>query len=168
MYEKDWKREYERLERQIEDDEYDRRLERDQEYEQREQERRRRRAEAEEMLHYADNWGEAFSKGLTLFRREASEEAHAAAQYPDEPNMQELWFGGQVEQIEFAQSAWSDEMRAIAEEVHRIRKEADAKIAALEAQARNKAADRVDGKFGETCLVSEFLRDDNPNGLTEW
>ena len=108
----------------------------------REAERRRkaRAAEAEEDLHFAETWEEAFRKGLTLIRREARSEAEDNARWKDEADWEEqTYFKTFAEETERAAALYAEEMQKAEEEIKRLRSE-----------ARRRAAARLRSEFPES------------------
>jgi hypothetical protein len=160
----DYEKEYKRLQDDLHWKEVREREQREQEYEERERQRRARREEEIQAQFYAETWNEAFNKALPRLRKEASEEVAFASEDPTfDP-----WFPMQVEQHEAARQFLREEEAAIYERIVRIRERAERLVAELEQQARNKAADRVDGQFGEETIIGVNLRNNDIDAVVNW
>jgi hypothetical protein len=160
---------YEKLYKELKTEQNDQRWreehEREEAYQRREEERHRRQREADEARLYADTWPEAFSKTLPRLRKEASEEAAMNAESPSDAD---TYFTEQVAEHEFAQQAYSEETQKIQERIEHIRALMEARIAKVEQIARNRAADRIDEKFGKETQIGENLRNNDLNAVTNW
>lgn len=164
----DYEREYKRLleERHYENEERSRREY--EAYQRREEERRRVREEAREAECHANSWDEAFRKGIPRYEQEAREEATVNAEIEGTGETPDFFFQQQLEQHIFARTAYQEEMKSIAEQVRKIRADADAAVAHLEQQAREAAAKRVDAHFGTETIIGINLIQDDFESVVNW
>lgn len=153
----DYKREFENLQREMDDVKWRQQQRQEREAREREEKRREERRAWQDAQLHANDWYDAFDKGIRRYRQEAVEEKQAEEAYPEDPHFtHDQFFQNMVNQAEFAQQAYQEAMT-----------EARVKIAEIEKQARESAAAKVDGQFpGST--IAEALREDNPNYLTNW
>lgn len=166
----DYKSEYENLRQQLDNQRREESRQAEEDYQRREDARRQRIREYQEAQCYAETWDEAFRKTLPRLRKEAGEERQMneeidgteAAHYMD------TYFQEQVEQHEFAQGVWLDENKAVQARIKRIRERAAQLIERIEQQARNKAAARVDEKFGKETHIGENLRNNDIDSVVNW
>lgn len=120
----DWKREAKHLQDTIDRMRDDQRREQDAAFQRREDERKERRAEFARRECEADSWEEAFDKGIARMKREARDEQAMAADPRFKPSELDFFFVQQVEQYEFARTAWKEETAKVEERVNRIRERA--------------------------------------------
>lgn len=163
----DYKREYERLQQEIDDQRYEDERRREKEFRERENNREQARRDYQESLCYAEDWNDAFSKGLIKYSQEAREEQRAENQYPGEPEFEDRFFREMVIEVERASEVYQEEMKKVEENIRLIRERAEQEIAAVEQQAREKAAARLDELFPNST-TAQALRENNPNYLTDW
>src|SRR5262245_40313119 len=104
----DYEREYKRLQSQIDDERWQESRRRDEEYQERQEALARRHREDIEAQSYAENWNEAFNKGIARYRREAAEEKAFEQQAPEERHDQ--FFQKLLAEAEFGRTAYNDEM----------------------------------------------------------
>lgn len=152
----DYKKEYEYLKQEIEDRKYREEQEYWQRVQQREDERRQRKAERLAELCRADDWWEAFHKGISRLQHEAG--------YLDEDG----FFAELVEQHKFAYERFKERNLEHNPARRAIEEEYQKKLAALEESIREQVAADVDYKFGEGTEIAENLRNDDYEALVNW
>ena len=116
--------------------------------------RKQRQAERQAAMCYAEDWADAFCKGLARARRESKDEQREAELYPNAPPT--MFFTNWLAQIEAAQKMYNDEMRELQPRLAELRKAAHERIAA-----------RVEVELGESGLA-DALREDQPGYLVNW
>jgi len=163
----DYEKLYKELKSEQDDQRWREEREREESYQRRENERRQRQRDLQEAQLYADTWPEAFSKTLSRLRKEAAEEAAANAEDPDS-KWYTTFFAEAVAETEFAREAYDEEMKKVQARIEDIRAQMEKRIAVLEQAARDRAAKRVDKKFGKSTAIGENLRDNDLDAVTNW
>lgn len=163
----DYKRAYEDLKQQIDNRRYEDEQRERRDYRQRKEKHHQALRDYQESLCYADGWLEAFSKGLIKYRKEAGEEQADADKYPDLPGFQDGFFRDTLKEVELASRLYNEEMKPAEERIQRIRERAERLIAAVEQQARDRAAARLDEQFPNSH-TAEALRNDDHLYLCNW
>lgn len=158
----DYKREYEYLKQQEEDRKWREQQQRDREYREREAARLARKEEYEESLTWAEDWPDAFHKGIIRFQREANDEAACRAKY-GEDEFNDTYFTDTLEEARYAQTLYFEEQKSAADQIAELEKQIDA----IKAAALKRAGERVKEKYPKG-FIGQALEDDTPNMLTNW
>jgi hypothetical protein len=151
------KRENDNLRQELRDRQDEELRRSDQEYQNRQDRRERERREYRESLQYADDWPDAFQKGLIRIREEVNEEEANNRELVDEPAFKvEHFFADWEKQVLRARDIYREVMAEADQEISKIRENALAKV-----------AERHAAEFGENS-TAQALRENNPQFLTYW
>jgi vacuolar-type H+-ATPase catalytic subunit A/Vma1 len=149
----DYEKEYKALKEQLNYEHWEEENRQNREREFRERERRLKKQEAQESQFWAIDWDDAFRKAIPRYRREADEERffNEKGEFPlDE------FFKNELEQVEYAQGIYREEMKS-AEKLIRLIRE----------RALRKAAKLVEEKYPDAA-IAEYLRNDDFDALVNW
>jgi hypothetical protein len=142
---------------QSEVDDYRRREEERIEKNQRAERERReeRQREYQESLCHAEDWPEAFRKGLIRMASEAAFEETYFQEFPDERG-KGFSFANHIKEVERAEEVYDEVMADV-----------EKQIQALREGALDRIADKLEEEGCNDSLVEAF-REDNPEYLTYW
>lgn len=142
------------LQRELDREREDARIRDEREHQERETRRKERIEEARAAMAHANDWNDAFHKGLRLIAKECALEESLR----DDPEYQPAdGFHKWHETVTAARVIYSEEMQTVEAEIARIRQE-----------ALNRVGDRVEKETPNQFATAQAFRENNPQFLVDW
>ena len=133
------------------------------------EEDRQRQRDHEERMRTANGWNDVWWKARLLLQPEADREVADNNLYRDDPAWTvDTWFQSELKATNQAEQFYKEQTRMAADKIRTIREEAERQITEIEQSIRDNVANMVDSNNGIGTVVSNALRENNPQTMLDW